>query len=89
MIRFGSLSASQSGDVAQLGEHHVRNVGAGGSNPLISTKFTSRLDNQKTLSDLLFYETPDDQYADTLTNSKHWDDELFDAIVADLEGDVA
>lgn len=26
------------GDVAQLGEHYVRNVGVGGSNPLISTK---------------------------------------------------
>ena len=25
------------GDVAQLGEHHVRNVGAEGSNPFIST----------------------------------------------------
>ena len=29
---------SHYGDVAQLGEHHVRNVGVGGSNPLISTK---------------------------------------------------
>ena len=27
-----------SGDVAQLGEHHVRNVGAEGSNPFISTR---------------------------------------------------
>ena len=26
------------GDVAQLGEHHVRNVGVSGSSPLISTK---------------------------------------------------
>ncbi len=25
------------GDVAQLGEHHVRNVGVVGSNPIIST----------------------------------------------------
>lgn len=25
------------GDVAQLGEHHVRNVGVEGSNPFIST----------------------------------------------------
>ena len=29
------------GDVAQLGEHHVRNVGAEGSNPFISTKRVS------------------------------------------------
>ena len=28
------------GDVAQLGEHHVRNVGAEGSNPFISTMGT-------------------------------------------------
>ncbi len=28
---------SQRGDVAQLGEHHVRNVGVVGSNPIIST----------------------------------------------------
>jgi hypothetical protein len=27
------------GDVAQLGEHHVRNVRVGGSNPPISTIF--------------------------------------------------
>src|SRR5881296_2046267 len=27
------------GDVAQLGEHLVRNEGVGGSNPLISTRF--------------------------------------------------
>ncbi len=32
---------SNYGDVAQLGEHHVRNVGVGGSNPLISTKKNS------------------------------------------------
>ena len=30
-------SAHTRGDVAQLGEHHVRNVGAEGSNPFIST----------------------------------------------------
>lgn len=30
-------SAPTCGDVAQLGEHHVRNVGAEGSNPFIST----------------------------------------------------
>lgn len=30
-------SAPICGDVAQLGEHHVRNVGVGGSSPLIST----------------------------------------------------
>lgn len=29
------------GDVAQLGEHHVRNVGVVGSNPIISTMETS------------------------------------------------
>lgn len=29
---------SISGDVAQLGEHHVRNVGVVGSNPIISTR---------------------------------------------------
>ena len=29
------------GDVAQLGEHHVRNVGVVGSNPIISTTFTA------------------------------------------------
>ena len=28
------------GDVAQLGEHHVRNVGVVGSNPIISTTET-------------------------------------------------
>ena len=27
------------GDVAQLGEHHVRNVGVVGSNPIISTTY--------------------------------------------------
>lgn len=27
------------GDVAQLGEHHVRNVGVEGSSPFISTMF--------------------------------------------------
>ena len=31
-------SAYLRGDVAQLGEHHVRNVGAEGSNPIISTR---------------------------------------------------
>ena len=30
-------SAPNDGDVAQLGEHHVRNVGVVGSNPIIST----------------------------------------------------
>ena len=30
-------SAHIRGDVAQLGEHHVRNVGVVGSNPIIST----------------------------------------------------
>ena len=30
-------SAHTRGDVAQLGEHHVRNVGVVGSNPIIST----------------------------------------------------
>ena len=30
-------SALNDGDVAQLGEHHVRNVGVVGSNPIIST----------------------------------------------------
>ena len=30
------------GAVAQLGEHHVRNVGVGGSNPLCSTKPVSQ-----------------------------------------------
>src|SRR5262249_53706772 len=30
---------SSLGDVAQLGEHLVRNEGVGGSNPLISTRF--------------------------------------------------
>ena len=29
----------EGGDVAQLGEHLVRNEGVGGSNPLISTRF--------------------------------------------------
>ena len=29
------------GDVAQLGEHHVRNVGVVGSNPIISTTSTT------------------------------------------------
>ena len=29
--------AHNRGDVAQLGEHHVRNVGVVGSNPIIST----------------------------------------------------
>ena len=33
-LRFG---ATTRGDVAQLGEHHVRNVGVVGSNPIIST----------------------------------------------------
>lgn len=32
---FGALHGF--GRLAQLGEHHVRNVGAGGSNPLPST----------------------------------------------------
>ena len=30
------------GDVAQLGEHHVRNVGVEGSNPFISTRIGDR-----------------------------------------------
>lgn len=30
------------GDVAQLGEHHVRNVGVVGSNPIISTQVHKR-----------------------------------------------
>ncbi len=35
------------GDVAQLGEHLVRNEGVGGSNPLISTKnFKAALDGE-------------------------------------------
>lgn len=36
------LRAVSSGDVAQLGEHHVRNVGAEGSNPFISTTLRHR-----------------------------------------------
>ena len=32
-----SRNAHFRGDVAQLGEHHVRNVGVVGSNPIIST----------------------------------------------------
>ena len=40
--RYGQNVASRDkrtcrGDVAQLGEHHVRNVGVVGSNPIIST----------------------------------------------------
>ena len=31
------------GALAQLGEHHVRNVGVGGSNPLGSTIINSRI----------------------------------------------
>ena len=34
-------STDLGGDVAQLGEHLVRNEGVGGSNPLISTIFDS------------------------------------------------
>ena len=34
------------GDVAQLGEHYVRNVGVVGSNPIISTITKSLLDRQ-------------------------------------------
>ena len=37
------------GDVAQLGEHYVRNVGVGGSNPLISTITKYLLDRLKQL----------------------------------------
>ena len=33
-------SAISRGDVAQLGEHYVRNVGVVGSNPIISTTET-------------------------------------------------
>ena len=36
-----SRNAHFRGDVAQLGEHHVRNVGVVGSNPIISTTETS------------------------------------------------
>ena len=36
------LRAVSSGDVAQLGEHHVRNVGVVGSNPIISTTEMTR-----------------------------------------------
>ncbi len=35
--RNGYYVWNSGGDVAQLGEHYVRNVGVGGSNPLIST----------------------------------------------------
>ena len=35
-------SAHLRGDVAQLGEHHVRNVGVVGSNPIISTTEMTR-----------------------------------------------
>jgi hypothetical protein len=35
--RVARSGAPYDGDVAQLGEHHVRNVGAEGSNPFIST----------------------------------------------------
>ena len=37
------LGAPIRGDVAQLGEHYVRNVGVEGSNPFISTTETYRL----------------------------------------------
>ena len=35
------------GDVAQLGEHHVRNVGVVGSNPIISTTETNESSSQR------------------------------------------
>ena len=38
-----ALKRKTHGDVAQLGEHHVRNVGAEGSNPFISTMETERV----------------------------------------------
>ena len=38
-----ALKRKTHGDVAQLGEHHVRNVGAEGSNPFISTMETKRV----------------------------------------------
>ena len=36
---FACAQAHLTWDVAQLGEHHVRNVGVVGSNPIISTTF--------------------------------------------------
>ena len=41
IIRHREKLANYGGDVAQLGEHLVRNEGVGGSNPLISTIFVS------------------------------------------------
>ncbi len=37
--RFGENRSLRGGGVAQLGEHHVRNVGVEGSNPFSSTTF--------------------------------------------------
>lgn len=45
------------GDVAQLGEHHVRNVGVVGSNPIISTTET-KSDRKLSLSVRFAYEGP-------------------------------
>ena len=41
------MSLNRGGDVAQLGEHLVRNEGVGGSSPLISTIFFRSLAAQK------------------------------------------
>ncbi len=41
--RFSARIIQVFGDVAQLGEHLVRNEGVGGSSPLVSTKTASRL----------------------------------------------